>query len=338
MRCHLTIPITEASQIGEARRSAVRIAEEAKLNPTDCGRVSIVATELATNLVRHSHGGGELLVFAHENPKECSVEMTAFDLGPGMTDVDRCLQDGFSTGGTAGNGLGAVRRLSDQMDLFSSPGGTVIWSCIKTASQSDERPRFSFAAGAVALPMPGETACGDAWRIARADGRLSLLVVDGLGHGTLASDAAEAACKVFDQNPFEKPKEMIEAAHTAISGTRGSAMSVALIDSAAGQLTYAGVGNIAGTLLDASGSRGLFSHNGIVGHQMRRAQEMQYPWTPQSILVLHSDGIKSRWALDHYPGLARRRPAVIAAVLYRDFKRGRDDATVVAVCNANGVK
>lgn len=335
MHQHLMIPITEDSQIGEARRAAVRLAEHVKFNSTDSGRVSIIATELATNLVRHSTAGGELLAVSHASLGEQSIEITAVDAGPGMTDLDRCLQDGYSTAGTPGNGRGAVRRLSDDMDVHSSPEGTVIWCRITADPSANKQPRRKVVIGAVSIPAPGETVCGDAWSVARSDEQLSLMVADGLGHGPLAAEAAEAITALFDQNPFNSPRQHIEAAHAAISGTRGAALSVARIDFQTEKLVYAGVGNIAGSLIAAGVSRGLFSHNGIVGHQLRKVQEFEYPWNPQSILIMHSDGLQTRWALGKYPGLPRRRAAVISGVLYRDFKRGKDDATVVAVVPAS---
>ncbi len=329
MHRHLMISITDTSQIGEARRAATRLAEDLQFNPTDAGRVSIIATELATNLVRHATAGGSLLVLAQESPGEKHLEITAIDSGPGMADVQRCLQDGFSTAGTPGNGLGAVRRLADQLDLQSSPAGTAIWCRIAAQAPAQSRTPRSFAVGAISVPAPMEILCGDGWRIEHAPGRLSLLIADGLGHGPFACDAAEAVAAIFAKNPFDSPRAQIEAAHSAVSGTRGAAVAIASIDLHAGKLTYAGVGNIAGSLFNAGASRGLFSHNGIVGHQVRKVQEFEYPLDAQSILIMHSDGLQTRWSLDKYPGLARRHPAVIAGVLYRDFKRGKDDATVI---------
>ena len=94
---------------------------------------------------------------------------------------------------------------------------------------------------------------------------------------------------------------------------------------------YAGVGNISTTIVGAEGSRSLVSHNGTVGHQMRTVQELDYPWPEGALLVAHSDGLKSHWRLDAYAGLAEHRAAVVAAALWRDHLRGRDDVTVVAV-------
>ena len=156
------------------------------------------------------------------------------------------------------------------------------------------------------------------------------MVTDGLGHGPLAAEAAEAARAVFKSDPFGSSGSMISKAHTALAGGRGAALAAARISSR-GPMTYAGVGNISGSVLVGGRSRGLFSHNGTAGVQMRKPQELTYEWSEQSILIMHSDGLGSRWTLDTYPGLINRHPAVIAAVLHRDFVRGRDDATVLVV-------
>src|SRR5262245_43124570 len=103
--CHHSISVAEASQIGEARRPALRVAEESSLPETRCAEVAIVATELATNLVRYAKGG-ELLVRPMSD-QGGGVEIISVDRGPGMANVGRCLEDGFSTGGTPGNSLGA---------------------------------------------------------------------------------------------------------------------------------------------------------------------------------------------------------------------------------------
>jgi hypothetical protein len=94
---------------------------------------------------------------------------------------------------------------------------------------------------------------------------------------------------------------------------------------------YTGVGNISGVLAGGERSRGLASQNGTVGLQLRKVQAFDYEWPPRGLLVMHSDGISNRWQLDTYPGLAQRHPAVVAGVLWRDFGRGRDDATIVVV-------
>ena len=93
----------------------------------------------------------------------------------------------------------------------------------------------------------------------------------------------------------------------------------------------AGIGNITGVLMTPKRVQHLLCHNGIVGHQMPRTQTVTHPWTSETLLVLHSDGLRSRWNLSDYPGLMGRHPSVIAGVLYRDFTRSSDDVTIIVV-------
>ncbi len=325
----LCIPVREVSQVGEARRAAARLCAEAQFDELRRGRIAIVVTELATNLVAHA-GGGEVLLQLFEHAGRIEFEVLAIDRGPGMQ-LQQCMVDGHSTRGTPGCGLGAIQRQSDTFDAWSKQGaGTVVFSRIaKTGA-----PRASaYDFGALAQPYPGEIVCGDGWKLRETESSLLVQLVDGLGHGQPAADAAHAAAIAFDSAPRTQPAAVLEHAHARLSGTRGAAIAVALIDGSS-RLCYAGIGNIAGSLLDDGGSRGLASHNGTGGVQLRKLQEFEYPWREDSTLVMHSDGLQTRWRLDNYPGLRQCHPAVIAGVLYRDFRRGRDDVSVLVASRA----
>ena len=318
------IVVTDASQIGEARRAATRLARACALDETLTGSVAIVATELATNLVRYARDG-RVYLRAVTRAGLTAIEVLSIDAGPGMSDVQRCLQDGYSTGGTSGTGLGAVRRIAAEFDIHSAAGaGTVVVARVGPAWPG---ARLSWAA--LSSTAPGEDRCGDDWAVSDDDERLAVVVADGLGHGPLAAEAAAAVCDAFRAAPFDAPARICERAHIRARATRGAAMAAAAIDNAT--LRFAGVGNIAGTLFRGGDTRGLTSQNGTVGVQVRRIQEFEYPWGPGAVMVLQSDGLISRWSFDAYAGLSGRHPAVIAGVLLRDCLRGRDDATVVVV-------
>jgi anti-sigma regulatory factor (Ser/Thr protein kinase) len=333
MMIHDNIAIADASSIGEARRAVLRFCEVTGLSISEASRASIVVTELATNLVHHAKlGSGAIAIAANTTSPE--IEIMSLDGGPGLRDAAKCFQDGFSTGGTPGNGLGAVKRLADEMDFISTSSGTIIWTRIASKTDSKITSKASLSFSGFSLPAPHETACGDAWRAARSknNAEISLMIADGLGHGPLASDAAVEACTSFEANPFERPSAIIEAMHVKISATRGAAVAVAQVNPDSQKVLYAGVGNIAGTILSLDGStRGLFTHNGIVGHNLRKNRDFEYKWQTGDLLILHSDGLHTKWTFDNYPGLGRRHPGVISGVLIRDFRRGRDDATVVVV-------
>jgi anti-sigma regulatory factor (Ser/Thr protein kinase) len=323
----VVVAVRDSSEVGAARRAAVSAADALGFAETETGRVALVATELATNLVRHG-GGGELLV--RQVPEIGVVELVAIDRGPGMASIERALRDGYSTGGTQGTGLGAVRRLADDWDLFSAPGaGTAVMARVGGRGIRGPTADGDLRVAGVSLPAPGETACGDAWAWRLGAGRWMLLVADGLGHGKLAAVAATEAVHVFEAHPNASVTELLHLAHGALRPTRGAAVAIAEVVPSQGTLSFAGIGNIAGVILTAGTTRSLVSQPGIVGHECRRVQAFSYRWSEESVLVMHSDGLQSRWTLDRYPALAARDPALLAAVLYRDYARGRDDVTVV---------
>jgi anti-sigma regulatory factor (Ser/Thr protein kinase) len=323
--------VDDPSAIGEARRTAVALARALDFGDTDRENVSIVATEMATNLVKHG-GGGEIVTRLFERAGAAAIELVALDTGPGMSNVAACFADGFSTAGSPGTGLGAISRLATEVDVSTAPGcGTALvarlWS---TKSVDRSGPRI----GAVCLPKRGEEACGDAWMFSGDDERAVVMVADGLGHGPLAAAASVAAVEAFRGNVARAPGAILEAAHGALRSTRGAAVAVAEIDFGARAVRFAGVGNIAGAVVALGGSRQMVSHNGTVGAEARRVQEFVYPFPAGARLVLHSDGLGSQWRIESYPGLLRRDPSLVAGTLYRDFARGRDDVTVFVLAES----
>ena len=321
----VVLPVEEESQVGHARRVAHGMARELGFDEADAGRVAIVATELATNLLKHAgHGALHLRTLA-ANPG-FAMELISVDRGPGF-DVNQCQTDGFSTGGTQGNGLGALMRQAQLFDVFSDARGSVLVAQVYARGASPLPLRFGVSQHA----LNADPACGDAWHLAVDGQRVSALVVDGIGHGEEAERAALAGATIFATDPFADPAVQMQRMHQAMQGSRGGAAAVALSDLGAGVLRFAGVGNIGARLLTQATSRGLASHPGIVGSMFRKAQVFDYPVQEERVLIMFSDGLQSRWDLRDYPGLVHRHPALIAAVLHRDFCRGRDDVTVLVI-------
>jgi anti-sigma regulatory factor (Ser/Thr protein kinase) len=328
------VAVTDASQVGEARRAAATLTARLGFGETEAGKVALVVTEAAGNLVKHARDG-EILLRPLERDGVAGLEILAIDRGPGIADHRRCLRDGFSTAGTPGTGLGAIARLASFTDVHSIvPSGTALLA--RLWGGPAPAPRSGLRVGVVCLPVAGEEVCGDAWAEEQSSGRALLLVADGLGHGPLAAEAARDAVRVFRDNAAHAPAEILRAIHLALRSTRGAAVAVAAMDLVGGSVCYAGVGNIASTVFSAGKTRSLVSHNGTVGHAARRFQEFDYPFPADATLVMHSDGLSSRWGLDAYPELLLRDPALLAGVLYRDFRRGRDDVTVLAASRAVG--
>lgn len=319
------VPVDDASRVGQARRCAVQVAQAVGFDEDDTGRVALVATELATNMLKHA-GGGTLQVQATSGTHGQGVELVAIDKGPGF-DFAACLADGHSTAGTNGIGLGAIARQAQVVDMFADARGAVVMARFHPRQGGYRDLRY----GASQRSYKGDPLCGDGWSVAYDASLRTAMLVDGLGHGAQAHDAARAAVNAFNANEARNPAAAMDALHQAMSGTRGGAVAVAAFDEGQGLVRYAGIGNISAALHSLEGSRGLASHPGIVGVQYRSARAFEFPGATGKLLILHSDGLQTRWNLSDYPGLALRHPAVIAAVLLRDFDRGRDDATVVVL-------
>lgn len=327
MRESVAITITESSQTGEARRVAIALATRLGFQETQRGKVGIVVTEVANNLIQHGQGG-VLLLRLLEQDSAIGIEVLSLDKGRGMVDVDECLQDGFSTAGTLGNGLGAISRLSGLFEIYSIRNqGTALLAHLWSDSALHP-PQETLEIGAICLPKRGEDVSGDAWAYQIDRCRSLLLVADGLGHGPAAATAASQAVRIFQEH-HRSPGAIVEAAHAALRSTRGAALAIAEIDFEQQSVRFAGIGNIAASIFSFTERHHLISNNGTVGHEVRKIQEFTYPWYANGLLIMHSDGLDTKWQLDRYPGLSQKHPSLIAGVLYRDFNRERDDVTVL---------
>lgn len=326
----MMIEVSESSQAGEARRKATELALDLQLDEVRTGAVAVVATEMATNLVKHAGNGTMFLQRVQENGSS-GLRLIAIDKGPGIGDLTIALEDGRSTAGSMGTGLGAVRRLSDRFEVYSASGmGTLVRAEFWPGHHQDSPSSKMLVAGVVSEPMHGEEECGDGWGFRRFADSVVLMVLDGLGHGVLAAEAAREGERILAKAQTDSPLTILQDVHDALRKTRGAAVAVARINEGKGLVSFAGVGNISAAIISPGLSRSLASHNGTVGHHMPRVQEFTYPWDANSILVMHSDGLASRWDLDRYPGIWSKHPSVISAMLHRDFCRRRDDVTVLA--------
>ncbi|MES2938670.1 MAG: SpoIIE family protein phosphatase [Pseudomonadota bacterium] len=326
---HIAFPMGDASRVGEARRHAVQLAHELGFDDTLAGRVALVVTELGNNLCRHARKGRMLLGTLGATRE---IEVLALDEGPGIADLERSLGDGYSTGGTPGTGLGAVRRLAHSFDVHSEvPHGTVMVARLRAEEPTASTAAAAVRSGAISLPFPGEQACGDGWALVQDAHRAALMVADGLGHGPEAAKAAQEALRLFAEEPWLPLRTQLERAHAALRSTRGAAVTLVHADTREGLLHSAGAGNVLARVVSGTTDRTLLSQHGTVGLQMRTPEETTLPWPPHALLVVHSDGIESRWRPELLHPVLGRDPVLAAALLMRDHCRGRDDATVVVL-------
>jgi len=324
----LNFAIAHASDVAAVRRAGQKLADALGFDDVKAGRLAIIITEAATNILKHAGEGTVTVMRTQSGVAMPGVDVVAIDNGPGIADLDFALRDGVSTAGTAGTGLGALRRQADEFDAWTQHGlGSAFFMRIWRGAVPPEP--CGIEVGALCTPLAGEDACGDGWGVTCDLDGATLLGVDGLGHGPEAAKAAAGAIEALEKRPAAHPGEVVQTAHELLRITRGAALSVARIDYRSDEVRFAGIGNVSAIVHDGMARRALVSHNGIVGHNMRKVQEFTVPFPPGALCVLASDGIQTQWDLSAYPGLHMHAPALVAAVLMRDFIRRRDDAMVL---------
>jgi anti-sigma regulatory factor (Ser/Thr protein kinase) len=329
---HISLPVHDRSYIAGAKKEIHRLAVQAPLGQKRIDEIDILASEICSNLVKHAKEG-EILVGIVADKLGAALELIGVDNGPGIAEPDRMMQDGVSTVGTLGHGLGAIRRLSDHFEVYSQRDwGTILLSRIyldKTAGPTANRPLLSVRSLVVA--KPGELVSGDgAYGFTAADGSFRLLVADGLGHGAEANRAVREAVSIFRDLESDSPVEILRQIHASIRKTRGVVAAIVMLHPNRRIWRYCGIWNISTRFTGVHLSRNYLSYNGIVGHNIPNSlfdQELSQLDFQQ--ITLCSDGIRSRWQYARHPEINRQDAIVQAAALYKDFARRNDDMSVI---------
>jgi anti-sigma regulatory factor (Ser/Thr protein kinase) len=323
-----SVGVNDQSGVAEARRAATDLAGRVGFSEVETGKLALIATELSTNLLKHG-SGGEILVGTYSDDDSQGIEILALDKGRGMNNVAACLEDGYSSAGTAGRGLGSVIRQSHFVDIGSWPGvGTAVLARVAPGKPEAGKPPPPPTWGGISIAKEGEDVCGDAWSVSDVGGARTLLVADGLGHGPDAAEASVEAIRLFHRYNGHSVANLIDYVHGGLRATRGAAVSIARFDAPAKKIVFSGIGNVAGMTVTATETKRMVSMAGTAGFNVRKIQAFDYPFE-RGLVILYSDGLTSSWTVERYTNLVNLHPSLIAAILYRDFSRRRDDATVL---------
>jgi anti-sigma regulatory factor (Ser/Thr protein kinase) len=318
------VRVEDASAVASCRSIAQTMAGRLSFPATRAVEVGLAVTEAASNLHKHAQQGAVLLRISRDGDVP-GIELVTIDSGPGFRDVRAALRDGHSTAGTLGIGLGAISRLADYCDLYSVPGhGTALVARFWPAPG-----RLPGDCAGLVRPITGEAECGDAFTVVRAGAQVTGIMCDGLGHGPLAAAASAEAISAFLAEPLAEPGVLLQRVHQRLGRTRGGAVAIVQV---AGQLArFAGLGNIAGWILSGDSRTGMLCVPGIAGHQARTIRQFEYAVPAGAAIVLHSDGLSSRWDARALPGLHAKDPLVIAAALLAEAGVHRDDAGILVL-------
>ena len=194
----------------------------------------------------------------------------------------------------------------------------------------DEWPR-ALDRGCAGAPYEGETRSGDVAVFAPTRAGALACLIDGLGHGPEAADAAEACGEVVRTHADWDAQELLEACHEALIDTRGVVMTVAWFDLERETLSWAGVGNVDARLVRSGPElreEVALVFGGVLGYRMPRVRPATMPLERGDVLVMITDGIDGAIS----PGLAGGGAAqTMADRIFEQHAKGGDDALVVVV-------
>jgi len=325
---HLFLSVPDRSYFAIIKKEIHQLAVEAQFTPQKVAEVDIIVAELVSNIIKHGRDG-YLLV----KPIDGYMEIIAVDEGPGMTDISRMMQDGVSTKNTLGQGLGAIKRLSQVFQVYSAKGwGTIVLSRVfKEDPPAFAKPAKYEMAGLL-VPKPGETSCGDCWWAKTSQDRIKVFLGDGLGHGDEAQKAVYEAIGVLQHSVEKSAFDALREVHRGVRKTRGLVGSLAMLNIKEKKWNVCGIGNINTRIITLPDARNYMAYNGILGLNIPTTMKDQETVAERGqILIMCSDGIKTKWDLVKYPNILKYDLSIILAAIFKDNARRTDDMGLVAV-------
>jgi anti-sigma regulatory factor (Ser/Thr protein kinase) len=330
---HERLKLPDRSYSSSIKKIVRKIAEQMGFTPYRLAEIDIIVAEILSNIIKHSVDGEILVKKIETVNQDKGIELLSIDRGPGMANTAAMLKDGISTTSTLGQGLGAIKRLSDDFDIYSLPSwGTILLSRVYLEKPHLLLERELLQVNTIMLPKPGQEECGDGWKIIKIRHKYKLIALDGLGHGPEAARAVQEAIKEFIANHKLTPSETIKAMHKKIRGTRGAVGMIFHLDYIGNSITFTGLGNISARIIGYQQIKNFISHNGIIGYSIPNTlKNNEVKWIQNECLIIHSDGLKSRWDLTHLPNILNYDGSIVAASLYKDFSRDNDDLLVIVL-------
>lgn len=331
---HVSFFLTDKTLSGVIKKEIHRFAEKIEFNKNILAEIDIIVAELISNLLKYA-SKGEFLVKRIDDDGEAGIEIIAIDNGPGIANPKKMLQDGISTRGTLGFGLGAIKRLSCFFEIYSLVNwGTIIVSRVYRSKKELSPGKKTMEIRSVGLCKPGETESGDGWCLKQKDNKVRIFVADGLGHGPHAHFAVKAGVKSFKKCEEPSPSQVLRWIHNDIDvkQTRGMVGSIIELDLKNKHWLFCGVGNIFTKFNGLVLNKATMSYNGVLGLNVPiHMNDSKLIIEQDQLIIMASDGFRTRWDLAKYPGIQRSDCSIIAAALYKDHARRTDDMLVVVI-------
>jgi anti-sigma regulatory factor (Ser/Thr protein kinase)/serine/threonine protein phosphatase PrpC len=332
--------VRETYDIGFIRRQITDLMTNLQFSEKKIAEVAIVVSELCSNLIKHSAVDGKIKILQILGEGRTGIEIVAEDKGPGIENVDEALKDGVSSRGTMGGGFGAIRRLSDFFDISSNKKmlgnstiepGTIVtvrkWSGSSLSTLGTNNSDISISV--LSRPYKGLAVNGDSYYFKSFQEREIIAVIDGLGHGTQAYEAANCAVKTIDGNTHKSIEEIIRTMNKDLKKTRGAVVALFIIDKFKKEFEMLSIGNIDSRYMSENSTERLFSNNGFIGAYNGNCKTIRRAYKKGDMLVICTDGISPRWETEKYTNGFTNNPAALCNIIFKEYSRENDDATTL---------
>lgn len=321
------IHVVDAASVSLVREAVRAAGSAAGVERTALEGLVAAASELAHNQLAHAYDG-HVAVVAIERGGVPGVEVIAADRGPGIVSPRRALLGEAKTSGSVGVGLSSVARFASELDFDVRIGEG---ACVRARTFAGPVAYRSEVA-IVGRPHPGERVSGDHAAFVRRGDELVVTVVDGLGHGEPAREAANRAIDAFTAAGDASPARLLETADRALDGTRGVVMAAGRIDRASRAFEQASVGNVVTHLVTHGRPRSFGGSAFVLGARgggRRPIIDERCPYAQGDVVLMYTDGLKSTVRLAEERALLREPPIVVAEELLSRYGRDTDDALVL---------
>jgi anti-sigma regulatory factor (Ser/Thr protein kinase) len=321
-------PIYDEASVSSARQRVRETGQDANVDKDLIERVAIIASELANNQLAHARQGYfDVKPITREGVR--GLEVIAADIGPGIQNPSIAIKDKVSTSGSLGAGLASVLRMADEVEFDNR----IFEGTCVLARKFESRPASLCCEIAImGKPYPGELISGDDGVFFQSESEFLAGVADGLGHGPEARQASNCAVEALSKTRHMYLDQIVIQLNRELAETRGCAMSIVRYKRNDRTLECTSVGDVHSHLYHLKDAHFFASTPLILGEGNLLRQKVRVEKVlvePGSVLVMFTDGLKSRTSLKAQLDVLRQPAIVIADHLLQNDARPDDDALVL---------
>ena len=323
--------------------------------------ILLIVTEMLTNVSKYANGIASIDASPWiEHNNLIGIDLKVVDYGPGILNLNLAMRDGYSTlSGSLGLGLSAIKKLSDEFvietrpkEQYGSNSGTTIqikkrlnvmesdFQTIGTLRSDLQQQDHIFSSGNMiieidgdSVPRKGQIQNGDGYYWEENERYITLLVIDGIGHGFTAFSSSQSAITILKENIDESLQTIIQKIHRALSSEVGGQLILMRIDKSTKVANYISIGNVKGNIFRGKTYHAFNTRDGTVGINLpTKFTEDKLNLNKPSVIIIHSDGISRNWIWDAKKlDLHRYGIRNISKEVLNGYRKDNDDATIVVI-------